>query len=279
MLFVVLVLLALLLITADLNWPRMRDARAYLSLVITPLQWLADVPGRVADDLSDLLVDRSTLLKENEQLKSEQLLLERKAQQIAALTAENIRLRELLQGKARVEDEVMLAELIGVNPDPFLHQVILNRGTEDGAFVGQAVLDAGGVTGQVIATTHYTSRVMLITDARHAIPVEVNRNGFRAIALGKGTYEEIELEHVPDTADVREGDLLITSGLGGRFPRGYPVAVVTGVLRDPGKPFSMVTAKPTARLDKSRQLLLVKTPPQADTTLMAVDGETGAGNE
>ncbi|MFC6669505.1 rod shape-determining protein MreC [Marinobacterium aestuariivivens] len=258
MLFVVLVLMALLLILADLNWPRMRDTRAYLSLVITPLQWLADVPGRVADELSDVLVDRSTLLKENERLKSEALLLERRVQQIAALTAENIRLRELLDGQERVEDEVMLSELIGVNPDPFLHQVILNRGTEDGAYIGQAVLDAGGVTGQVVDTTHYTSRVMLITDARHAIPVEINRNGFRAIALGKGTYEEIELEHVPDTADVREGDLLISSGLGGRFPRGYPVAVVTGVLRDPGRPFSMVTAKPTARLDKSRHLLLVQ---------------------
>jgi rod shape-determining protein MreC len=254
----VLVLMALLLIIADLNWSKMRDTRAYLSLLITPLQWLVDVPGRVADDLSGVLVDRTTLLKENERLKAESLLLERKVQQMAALTAENLRLRELVDGKARVEDEVMLAELIGVNPDPFLHQVIINRGGEDSVYLGQAVLDAGGVIGQVVETSHYTSRVMMITDARHAIPVEINRNGLRAIALGKGVYDELELEHVPDTADVREGDLLISSGLGGRFPRGYPVAVVTGVVRDPGRPFSLVTATPTARLDKSRHLLLVR---------------------
>lgn len=254
----VLVLLALLLIVSDLNWPKMREARAYLSLAITPLQWFVDVPGQVADELSGVLVDRKTLLSDNERLKSEQLLLERKVQQMAALTAENLRLRELLNGKKRVDDKVMLAELIGVNPDPFQHQVIINRGTEDGVYIGEPVLDAGGVSGQVVQTSHYTSRVMLITDARHAIPVEVNRNGFRAIALGKGTYEEIELEHVPDTADIRVGDLLVSSGLGGRFPQGYPVAVVTGVIRDPGRPFSMVTAKPTARLDKSRHLLLVE---------------------
>mgnify|MGYP000654265088 CR=1 FL=1 len=248
-----------LLIIADLNWPKMREGRSYLSLLVTPLQWLVDIPANVADDLSDVLVDRKTLLAENQRLISEAILLERKAQQVASLTAENVRLRELLNGRARLDEKVQLSELIGVNPDPFQHQVIINKGRADGVFVGQPVLDAGGVTGQVTDASPYTSRVMLITDARHAIPVEVNRNGFRTIALGTGTSGELQLEHVPDTADLREGDLLISSGLGGRFPRGYPVAVIRAVVRDPGRPFSLVAAEPTARLDRSRFLLLVET--------------------
>lgn len=249
--------MALLLIISDLNWSKMREGRAWLSLVVTPLQWLVDLPSRAADNLSSVVVSRATLLSDNERLRSEALLLERKVQQNASLIAENIRLRELLSASQRVDEPIRLVELIGVNPDPFQHEVIINRGSEDDVYEGQPVLDAGGIMGQVISLSHYTARVMLITDARAAIPVEINRNGFRAIALGKGVLGELELEHVADTADVREGDLLVTSGLGGRFPRGYPVAEVTEVVRDPGLQFVQVRARPAARLDKSRHLLLV----------------------
>ncbi|PSL14582.1 rod shape-determining protein MreC [Marinobacterium halophilum] len=252
-----LLLLAALLMVADLNWPKMKEGRAWLSLLVTPLQWVVDIPTRVADNLSGVVVDRATLLRDNEALKSEALILERKVQQMAALTAENIRLRELLTAAESLEPDTRLVELIGVNPDPFQHEVILNQGSEDGVFAGQPVLDAGGVMGQIVSLAHYTSRAMLVTDARSAIPVEVNRNGFRSIALGKGTLGELELEHVPDTVDIREGDLLVTSGLGGRFPRGYPVARVREVVRDPGRPFTLVRAEPAARLDRSRHLLLV----------------------
>ncbi|WP_315853587.1 rod shape-determining protein MreC [Marinobacterium arenosum] len=258
--FLFLLLLAVALIVADLYTAQMRQGRAYLSLLITPLQWLVDIPSRAAGEVSDLVVDRRLLLKENEQLRADALLLERKVQHVAALTAENVRLRELLNGRARIDEQVMLAELIGVNPDPFQHQVIVNRGLEDGVYEGQPVLDAGGVMGQVVESTHYTSRVVMITDARHAIPVEVNRNGVRSIALGTGEMDELVLDHVADTADIREGDLLVTSGLGGRFPRGYPVAEVSKVVRDPGQPFASVRAVPTARMDKSRHLLLVTMP-------------------
>ncbi|GGB83718.1 hypothetical protein GCM10011352_06960 [Marinobacterium zhoushanense] len=249
--------MALLLIISDLNWTKMKEGRAYLSLLTTPLQWLVDLPARAADNLSSVVVSRATLLSDNERLRSEALLLERKVQQNAALIAENIRLRELLGAAKRIEEPVKLAELIGVNPDPFQHEVIVNSGSEDGVYEGQPALDAGGIMGQVVTLSHYTSRVMLITDARAALPVEVNRNGFRTIALGKGDLRELELEHVADTADIRVGDLLVTSGLAGRFPRGYPVAEVTEVIRDPGRQFVQVKARPAARLDKSRHLLLV----------------------
>ena len=256
--FFVLVVLAILFMVSDLNSFRTREARSVLSLVMTPVQWLVDLPSRVADDLSDVLVSRRSLVKDNIQLRSEVILLDEQVQQMSALTTENLRLRELLSGRQRIKNDVQLAELIGVNPDPFQHQIILGKGQEDGVFLGQPVLDARGVLGQVVDVSHYTCRVMLITDARHALPVEINRNGFRAIALGKGTLDELELEHVPDTADVRVGDLLVSSGLGGRFPYGYPVAKVTSVVRDPGRPFSIVKAEPAARLDKSRHLLLVE---------------------
>jgi rod shape-determining protein MreC len=256
--FLILVILAIIFMVSDLNPSRTREARSVLSLVMTPIQWLVDMPTRIADDLSDVLVSRRSLVKDNIQLRSEVILLDEQVQQMSSLTTENLRLRELLSGRQRIKNDVQLAELIGVNPDPFQHQIILGKRQEDGVFLGQPVLDARGVLGQVVDVSHYTCRVMLITDARHALPVEINRNGFRAIALGKGTLGELELEHVPDTADVRVGDLLVTSGLGGRFPYGYPVAKVTSVLRDPGRPFSIVKATPAARLDKSRHLLLVE---------------------
>ena len=251
---------------ADLYSAKVRDGRAYLSLVLTPLQWIIDVPSRIAGEVSDVVVDRRLLLKENQMLKSEALLLERQVLQNAALKRENERLRELVGGSLRIHEQVQLVELIGVNPDPFQHQVIIDRGSEGDVVIGQPLLDAGGIMGQVVELSHYTSRVMLITDARHALPVELNRNGFRSIALGKGVLGELELEHVPDTADVREGDLVVTSGLGGRFPRGYPVATVAEVVRDPGQPFSKVIIKPTALLDKSRHLLLVYMPELAQAT-------------
>lgn len=245
---------------ADLYSAKVRDGRAYLSLILTPLQWIVDVPSRVAGEVSEVVVDRSLLLKENAKLKAEALQLERKVQQNDALRQENGRLRNLLKGSQRVDEEVVLVELIGVNPDPFQHQVIINQGSENQVTMGQPILDAGGVMGQVTEISHYTSRVMLITDARHALPVEVNRSGFRSIALGKGQLGELELDHVPDTADIDEGDLIVTSGLGGRFPRGYPVATVSEVIRDPGQSFSKVKIKPTAMLNKSRHLLLVNLP-------------------
>ncbi|MBN3564488.1 rod shape-determining protein MreC [Aliamphritea spongicola] len=255
--FVILLVLAIALVVLDLKWAKMNQTRAYLSLAITPLQWLVDTPAQVADELSDVLITRTQLIEENRQLRQEALLLKRKVLQVSALTAENVRLRELLNGSQRLANDVTLTELIGINPDPFQHQVVLNKGSEDDVYVGQAVLDAGGIMGQIIELSHYTSRAMLITDSRHAIPVEVNRNGFRSIALGNGSVDELELGHVPDTADVREGDLLVSSGLGGRFPRGYPVARITSVKRDPGQTFATVKAKPTARLNKSRHILLV----------------------
>lgn len=252
-----LILAALILIALDLTNSRVKEGRAYLNLVVTPLQWLVDVPAQFADTLSDLLVGRSSLIADNDRLRTEALVLEQKVLQNATLIAENRRLRALLNARSKLQHEVRLAELIGVSPDPFRHEILTNLGAQDGIRLGQPALDSGGVMGQVVSLAPVTSRVMLITDSRSAVPVELLRTGFRSVALGNGGSDRLELDFVPSTTDIRVGDLLVTSGLGGRFPAGYPVAEVSDVIRDPGRQYLIIHAIPTARLDKSRHLLLV----------------------
>ena len=180
-----------------------------------------------------------------------------------------MRLRELLNSSALVNEKVEVAELIGVDPNPFTHRILINKGERDGVFLGQPVLDARGLMGQVVELMPYTSRVLLLTDTTHSIPVQVNRNGLRAIASGTGNPERLELRHVADTADIKEGDLLVSSGMGQRFPAGYPVATVNEVIHDSGQPFAIVRAIPTAALNRSRYMLLVfsdrRTPEQRAT--------------
>lgn len=163
----------------------------------------------------------------------------------------------MLNSSALVNEKVEVAELIGMDPNPFTHRIIINKGERDGVVLGQPVLDARGLMGQVVELMPYTSRVLLLTDTTHSIPVQVNRNGLRAIASGTGNPERLELRHVADTADIKEGDLLVSSGLGQRFPAGYPVATVKEVIHDSGQPFAIVRAVPTAALNRSRYLLLV----------------------
>ncbi|MBB4818719.1 rod shape-determining protein MreC [Pseudomonas alcaligenes] len=230
-----------------------------MGLVLTPFYWLADLPVRLWDGVSDQFTSRSTLIAENEKLKAEGLLMQRRLQKLAALTEQNVRLRELLNSSALVDDKVLVGELIGVDPNPFTHRILVDKGEKDGVFLGQPVLDARGLMGQVVEVMPYTARVLLLTDTTHSIPVQVNRNGLRAIASGTGNPERLELRHVADTADIKEGDLLVSSGLGQRFPAGYPVATVKEVIHDSGQPFAIVRAVPTAALNRSRYLLLVFT--------------------
>ena len=257
-LLVLLVIVAAALITLDLTSDKFREGKSVAGLVVTPLQWFIDVPTRIADSASNLLVGRASLLAENDSLRKEALLLEQRVLQNSSLATENRRLRALLNARFKVTDDVQLAELIGVSSDPFRHEILINLGVEEGVFTGQPALDAGGVMGMVTSTAPVTSRVMLLTDSRAAIPVEVLRNGYRTIALGTGSVDDLKLDHIPNTADIRVGDLLITSGLAGAFPRGYPVAEISQFTQEPGQQFAVVRATPVADLNKSRYLLLVK---------------------
>ena len=253
----VLVVLSATLMVVDARFDSLKSARSQMGLVLTPFYWLADFPVRLWDGATQQFTSRSELLGENEKLKAEALLLERRLQKLAALTEQNVRLRELLNSSSLVDEKVLVSELIGVDPTPFTHRILIDKGGKDGVFLGQPVLDARGLMGQVVEVMPYTSRVLLLTDITHSIPVQVNRNGLRAIASGTGNPERLELRHVADTADIKEGDLLVSSGLGQRFPAGYPVAVVKEVVHDSGQPFAIVRAVPTAALNRSRYVLLV----------------------
>jgi rod shape-determining protein MreC len=253
----------LCLVAADLQSDSLQRARALLSAFATPVYWLADLPSRLGDWSEAHVQSRASLLEENARLHRENLVLQGRSQQMASLQAENVRLRALLNSTALLHEDVLVAELIGISPDPLRHLLVLNKGENDGVFVGQPLIDAGGLMGQIVAVSAVNSRAMLITDATHSVPVQINRNGVRAIAEGIGSLGTLEIHHVSATTDIEEGDLLVTSGLGGRFPEGYPVAEVTVIERDPGQPFARVLARPSAALDRSRHVLLVFTGRQA----------------
>lgn len=259
-------LLALLvvvgLITADLRYNNLQAARAMLDTVTSPIFWAADLPTRVLGWTQTYLQSRTALLEGNQRLQRENLVLQGRSQQMASLQAENVRLRALLNSSALLRDDVLVAELIGVSPDPERLQLVLNKGESDGVFVGQPLIDANGLMGQIVEVSSGTSRALLITDVTHSVPVQVNRNGVRAIAEGTGALGSLEIRNVSSNTDIQPGDLLVTSGLGGRFPEGYPVAVVREVERDTGEAFARVVAVPSAALDRSRHVLLVFTTDQ-----------------
>ena len=255
--FLVLVVLSVALMVVDARFTLLKPVRSQMSLVLMQSYWITDLPQRLWQGVASQFGSRTELVAENEKLKTENLLLQGRMQKLAALTEQNVRLRELLNSSALVNEQVEVAELIGMDPNPFTHRIIINKGERDGVVLGQPVLDARGLMGQVVELMPYTSRVLLLTDTTHSIPVQVNRNGLRAIASGTGNPERLELRHVADTADIKVGDLLVSSGLGQRFPAGYPVATVKEVIHDSGQPFAIVRAVPTAALNRSRYLLLV----------------------
>jgi rod shape-determining protein MreC len=263
----------------DHKYQSLESVRAALSVVVYPIQFTMDLPGTLSDWFSESLASRRGLQEENESLRTQQLMQRVQLQRMAALEAENIRLRELLDSSFKVGEKVLIAELLSVNLDPYKHQIAINKGEMHGVYPGQPLLDAKGVMGQIVHAGPYTSTAMLISDTSHAIPVQVNRNGLRTIAIGTGTINRLELPYIPNNADIQAGDLLITSGLGGHFPPGYPVAEVTAVRHDPGLTFSQVAAVPLAELNRSREVLLVwpgKTTVLAPTEKPPVNASAGA---
>ncbi len=259
------VVLAVALMFVDLRFTRMEPVRAQLSTLVAPIQWLVSLPSDALNWAALAFSDQRELLDENRQLREQILTLSHRVQRMASLTAENVRLRELLDATRERDIPFITAELLSLDPDPFSHRMVIDRGRRDGVFVGQPVMDAAGLVGQVTSVSAYASRVLLVADASHSLPVQVNRNGLRFILQGTGQYEALAVLHVPDTADIREDDLLMTSGLAGRFPPGYPVARVTSVVHDPGEPFARVEARPVAQLQRARHFLLLfpPEPPEA----------------
>ena len=242
---------------ADLRYSGLATVRAVVDTALTPIYLIADIPSAVDEWQEAHLRSRSRLLDDNDRLQRENLVLQGRSQQLASMQAENTRLRALLNSTALLRNDVLVSEVIGVSPDPVRHQLVLDKGREAEVYLGQALIDAEGLMGQVVEVGATTSRVLLITDPTHSVPVQVNRSGVRAVAEGVGSLDQLAIHHVAATTDIQVGDLLVTSGLGGRFPIGYPVAVVAEVVRNPGEAFARISATPAAALDRARHALLV----------------------
>lgn len=252
-----LLLLSLLLMFLDHRDNHLDTVRNAISAAIYPIRVLVDAPSRLLAKAGEIIESRDELQRENDRLTDEILLTAPRLQQLSALRAENMRLRGLLDARQQVPDEVRVVEIMAVDANPFRHSIVLDLGSNDGVYDGQAIIDADGIIGQVMQTGPMTADAILISDPGHALLVEVNRNGLRTVAYGTGEFGRLDLPGLPNNADIRAGDLLVTSGLGGTFPSGYPVAVVNTVTRIPQEAFADVTATPSAALDQVREVMLI----------------------
>ena len=253
----VLILLLLLVIFVDTYTAFFKPVKSWLGNLALPFYWLTDAPNRVGEWIDLKTTGRAELEEKIRELETEQQVYQGRLLRMADLAAENVRLRQLLNATELLQDRVLVTELIGVSPDPASQVIVINRGQADGVFEGQAVLDANGLMGQVIDVQGNYSRVLLISDSSHALPVQVLRNGVRSIAEGLGDYGTLRLRYVSPTTDIQVGDKLVSSGLGGRYPVGYPVGEVTSINNNVSRAYMEVLVQPAAWLDRSRHLLLV----------------------
>ena len=238
----------------DAKTPLLAPLRSAIATVVDPLYFVAAAPYLVADDVARVLSSRARLTARNAELERELLRLRGEVSRYNDVLTENERLRELFDSQARLADDVMIAELVASSVQAL--EIVIDKGRLSNVSAGLAVIDSSGLFGQVVETSAFASRVLLITDRRHAVPVRALRNDVRAIAVGDGEGSLL-LKDVAITLDIREGDRLVSSGLGGRFPSGYPVGVVESVGRDPAEPFADILVRPSAALDRARQVLVV----------------------
>ena len=257
--FLLLAALSILLLVVDHRYNHLDAARKAIGATVYPLRVIVDAPVSLWRWLGETTSSRNDLQLKNSRLNVERLLTQARLQRFAALEAENARLRAMLEATTRVRDQVRVAEIMSVSSNPFRHVLVVDKGTRDGVFDGQVLIDADGVVGQISEAGVLSSQGILISDPDHALPVLVNRNGLRTIAVGTGEFDRLDLPFLPNNADIREGDLLVTSGLGGAFPAGYPVAIVASVVRIPQEPFAAVSAEPSAALSQVREIMLIWT--------------------
>lgn len=249
---------ALVLMVADYRGHFLDRARAFGGILAGPVYWLAAAPARAARTVYGVAIERRDLANANSLLHEQLLLAEARLSRLAAVQDQNTRLRELLEARSRLGLKVQLAELVDVDLDPFRHRLVLDAGSRAGVRAGQAVMDAHGVLGQILEVSAERSVLILITDASHALPVRVVRTGLRTIAYGSGDIAVLRLPHIPFSADLRPGDRLVTSGVGGQFPAGLPVGVVRTVTPDDSATFALALAAPSAGITRSGEVLLLR---------------------
>jgi len=262
-----LVAASIALMTIDHRWNHLEVVRSALSTLLYPLQYTIDLPIRFYYWSDEVFTTQQDLLKKNREYEARHLENRVQLQKLDILEKENARLRKLLSATPKTTERLLIAEIIGVDVDPYRQLILLNRNSSQGVYIGQPVIDAQGVMGQIIHVGALSSTALLITDPSHAIPVQIDRNGLRTIAFGTGNINELVLRHLPHNADIQVGDTLITSGLGGHFPPNYPVATITTVERPAGERFARILATPLAQLNRSREVLLLWNNNTEKTTL------------
>lgn len=254
----VYILLAVVLMFMDQRGHYVPQLRSAMEAVFEPVFHAVGWPAEALQALDQHTSARSELTAENEQLRQQVLKMAGSVQTLDALQRENQRLRTLLEAEQGKPYRFQFAEMKRVDLDPFAHKVWINRGRQEGVFIGQAVIDGLGIVGQVEDVHRHLATVRLISDPDHALPVQINRTGLRTVAYGNGQTEHLLMPNVPLQADVSPGDMVVTSGLGDRFPPGFPVGEVAHVERDRGATFAVVYLRPFAALDRGREVLLIE---------------------
>lgn len=256
--FIFLVILSFVMLVNDQKSNYLAIFRNSIAIAVYPLQSLVAMPSNLFVWINKNFSSREALTLENKILLNTQNINNTTLQRYQSLEQENSRLREILNAATRLEHKVEIARIISANINPYRHTIVINKGDKDGIHAGQVIVDTDGVMGQILYTNFLTSEAILISDADHALPVQINRNGLRTILLGSGSYTNLNAPYIPNNADIKIGDLLVTSGLGGKFPAGYPVGTINSIVRNPSEQFSNVTAKPIALLNQAREVMLIK---------------------
>jgi rod shape-determining protein MreC len=270
--------LSIVIMVADQRNAYIDTVRQWMGLLTQPFYSVVQAPEQAFDWTIGSFADRSTLRSQNEKLAEELRTARVKLLRFDSLVEENTRLRAIREASQGISQRTLIAEIVKVDVDPLRHRVRINKGSLDGVFKDQPVLAAFGIVGQVTRVDRYGAEVILISDAAHAIPVQINRNGIRSIAVGVGDERKLSLPYLTVESDNKVGDLLVSSGLDGIFPAGYPVATITSVKRDPAETFAVVEAKPLAQLDRIREVLLLwhEQPPAIQAPAAAEPAKTQA---
>lgn len=253
----VMVALSLAMMLIDHRTQQFEKFRNILQTVVYPVMFISTIPREMIRGVTGSMEMSSNLQTDNESLRQENLLLHSRLEKLHSLEADNRRLKRLLGQSEQIAEHVLLAELVEVSLEPYTQKISLNKGSSDDVYVGQPVINGDGVIGQVVHTSQFQSTVTLLTDPGSAIPVMVMRNGLRGVLFGTGVRNKLAMPYLTADADILVGDLLISSGMGGRFPTGYPVATVTEVRQDPSDEFLTINTLPVTQLDHGREVLLI----------------------
>jgi len=256
---IIVIILSCVLMYEDYQGTYTVKLRSYLSASLYPIQYLINLPNNLRENFYENFLIREQIISQNQKLKEENLNLKSQMQQIYRLESENKRLYELIDSKPKTENTYLFADIISTSKTLYKHQILINRGSRDGIELGSSIVNAEGIVGHVIRDQIFASEVLLISDLEHAIPVEIVRTGLRTIAVGTGEFNSLRINTLPTNSDLKKEDIIITSGLGGRYPEGFPVGTVKEITAEAGNPFLEVEILPFANLKTINEVWVIQT--------------------